>query len=118
MLDSISSIRRCSLAIVDRLEFGSINGDERFREQVELPAQQDELATDFADRFAIVLAKAGNGIEVGHQVTGQPHQFDVALCFPLEAPARLNPVEIKNHAERGPDERAQSRIRMTTPHLG
>ena len=82
------------VAVVDRLELAAIDRNDRLGEQIELAAQHDEFATDVADRLAIVLAEVGNRLEVRHQPTGQPDQLDVAMCFPLQATARLNPIEV------------------------
>jgi len=57
-------------------------------------AQPHELAADLADRLAIVLAEVGDGLEIRHQAAGQPNQLDVALTLPLQAPARLHPIEV------------------------
>src|SRR5205807_4563713 len=57
-------------------------------------AQHHELAADLADRLAVVLAEGGYGLEVWHQAAGQPNQLDVALALPLQAPARLHPIEV------------------------
>jgi hypothetical protein len=47
-----------------------------------------------ASRLAVVSAKVGKGFEIRHQTPGQPHQLDVALCFPLKAPGRMDVIEI------------------------
>jgi hypothetical protein len=44
--------------------------------------------------LSVVLAEVGYRLEVRHQAAGQPHQLDVALALPLQAPARLHPVEV------------------------
>jgi len=44
--------------------------------------------------LAVVLAEVGYRLEVWHQAAGQPHQLDVALALPFEAPARLHPIEV------------------------
>ena len=82
------------VAIVDGLELGAVDGNDRPGEQVELPAQHDKLRTRRTDGRSIVAAKVGNGLEVRHQATGQPHQLEVALGLAFQPPARLNAVEI------------------------
>ena len=57
-------------------------------------AQHDELTADAADCFAVVFAEVGDGLEIGHQTPGQPHQFDIAVGLFLKAPARLNPIQV------------------------
>ena len=70
------------------------NRNHRSGEQAQLAAQHHKLGTHRLDRPAIVLAEVGNRLEVRRQPPGQPHQFGIALRFPLEAPARLHAVEI------------------------
>lgn len=80
--------------VVHRLELAAVDGNFAAFEHVEFVAQQNELSADIADRLAIVFAEVGNGLEVWREPVGQPHPFDVALGFTLQAPARLNPAEI------------------------
>src|SRR5210317_263481 len=83
-----------AVAVVDGLELAAINGHEGVGEQVEVAAQDNELTAHPADRFAVILAEVGNGLEVWRQAAGQPHQFHVTLRFAFQPPARLHPVEI------------------------
>ena len=101
MLSSICAIRRCILAggevlvaVVHRLELAAIDGHDRLGEQIELAAQHDELAAYLADRRPIVLAEVGNGLEVRHQPSGQPHQLDVALRLALQPTAGLDAIQV------------------------
>src|SRR5947208_4820166 len=55
--------------------------------------QHHELTADLADGLTIVFPEVGYRLEVWHQAAGQPNQFDVALAFPFQAPARLHPIE-------------------------
>ena len=71
-----------------------IHRDARCTEQIKLAAQRNELATDLTNGFAIVLAEIRNGLEVRRQLPGQPDHLDIALAFPLQAPARRNPIKI------------------------
>jgi hypothetical protein len=82
------------VAVVDRLELGSIDGHDGLREQLQFAAQNDELATHAADRRSIVLTEVGNGLEVRPQAAGEPHQLDVALGLTLQAAARLDAIEV------------------------
>jgi hypothetical protein len=52
-----------------------------------------------ANSLAVVLAEARYRLEVGSQTLCQPHQFDVALRFSFEPPARLDPIEIAVNVE-------------------
>ncbi len=83
-----------AVANVDRLELAAVDCHQRFGEQTELLAQHHELPADTTNGFAVVLAEVGDGLEVRHQASGQPHQLDVALCFTFEAATRLDAVEV------------------------
>ena len=83
-----------AIPVIDCLELAAVDGDQGLGEQTELLAQHHELTADATDRGAVVLPEVGNGLEVRHQATGQPHQFNVALRFPFQASARLNPIEV------------------------
>ncbi len=84
---------------VHRFEFTAVDGDHCGREQARAPAHYDEFATDFADGRAVVLAEIGDGLEVRRQAARQPHDFDVALAFPLKPAAGLNAVEVSIDVE-------------------
>jgi len=62
--------------------------------QSQLLTQHNKLSTDASDGLAVVFSQVGDGLEVGHQTSGQPHQLDVALGFSFQAPARLKAVQI------------------------
>ena len=72
----------------------AINGHDGLREQVQLAAQHDELAAHLADGWPVVFAEVGNGLEVGHQANGQPHELDVALGLAFQVPAGLDAIEV------------------------
>src|SRR5882672_6218485 len=97
MRSSICASRRCILACV------------KFRSRVLtalnlLPtiatlassnsSQHHELTADLSDGVAIVLTEVGYCLEVRHQAASQPNQLNVALALPLQAPARLYPIEV------------------------
>jgi hypothetical protein len=69
---------------VDGLELAAVDRNARFTEQFKAAAQHHELAADLADRFAVVLAEIGYGLEVRHQAAGQPNQF--RCCAGTPAP--------------------------------
>ena len=56
--------------------------------------KDDELATNLADRVAMILAEVGDRLEVRRKSPGQPHQLDVASRFALQTSARLDAVQI------------------------
>src|SRR5262245_36029000 len=66
---------------VHRLELRAVYGDARFREQLQISAKRDEGAAHLTDWPAVVLAEIGDGLEVGREPAGQPHQLNVALTF-------------------------------------
>ena len=75
------------VTVVDRLELAAVDGHCGVGKQLHLPAQQDELAADPADRLAVVAAEVSDGLEVGHQPTREPDQFHVALGLTFEPTA-------------------------------
>ncbi|MNQ60182.1 hypothetical protein D3C85_744530 [compost metagenome] len=83
-----------AVAVVHRLELAAVDSNQVFREKPQLLAKHNKLAADAPDGFAVVFAEVGDGLEVRHQATGQPHQFDIALRLALKASARLDAVEI------------------------
>src|SRR6476619_8415365 len=82
------------IARIDRLEFGTVDGDARHVQQIKLAAQRHEGTADLTNRLAVVLAEIRNGLEVRRQLPRQPDQLDVALAFALKAAARRNAIEI------------------------
>src|SRR5215203_4136903 len=79
---------------VDGFELAAVDRNARFAEQFKTAAQHHELAANPADGLAIILAEVGYGLEVRHQASGQPNQFDVALALPLQTPARLHSIKV------------------------
>ena len=96
LLDPLAHLVFCvvPIPVVYRLELAAVDCDGRLSEQTQLAAQHHKLAADRPDRGTIVPSKIGDRLEVRRQSTSQPHQFDIALGFALQAPARLNPVQI------------------------
>src|SRR5277367_4308145 len=72
---------------VHGLELAAVDRNARFAKQFKTAAQHHELAANLADGLAVVLAEVGYGLEVRHQASGQPNQFDVALALPLQTAA-------------------------------
>src|SRR5271154_5288336 len=66
---------------VHGLELAAVDRNARFAKQFKTAAQHHELAANLADGLAVVLAEVGYGLEVRHQASGQPNQFDVALAI-------------------------------------
>ena len=86
--------REVAVAVVDRLELAAVNRHDAVGKQLELAADHDELAADVADAGTVVAAEVGDGLEVRRQASGQPHQLDVALALPLQAPTALHAVDV------------------------
>src|SRR3954454_2735601 len=92
------------VTLVDGFELTAVNRDARLGEEFKAPAQHHKLTADPPDGLAIVLPEVGYCLEVRHQAAGQPNQLDIALALPLQAPARLHPIEISvdvNLQQRG-----------------
>src|SRR6202171_3843263 len=87
-------LRKVPVPRVDGFELAAVDRNTRLAEQLKAPAQHHELTADLADGLAVVLAEIGYRLEVRHQAAGQPYQLDVALALPLQAPARLHPIEV------------------------
>jgi hypothetical protein len=63
---------RAGSTVVDRLDAGSVDGEQLAAVEVEPPAKQHELAKHSPERRAIVAPKVGDGLEVGPEVAQQP----------------------------------------------
>src|ERR1700737_3443198 len=87
-------LREVPVPRVDGFELAAVDRNARLAEQFKAPPQHHKLTADLADGLAVVLAEIGYRLEVRHQASGQPHQLDVALALPLQAPARLYPIEV------------------------
>ena len=83
-----------SVTIIDGFELAAVDGNQGFREQSQLLTQHHKLTANIADRFAVVFAETGDGLEVRHQTPRQPHQLDIALALFLKAPAGLDAIEV------------------------
>jgi len=82
------------VAVVHRFELAAVDRNNGTGKELEPTAKPDKLPAHRPDRLAVVLAEVGNRLEVRREPPDQPHQLDIALCFPFEPPARLNAVEI------------------------
>src|SRR6266403_4730289 len=87
-------LREVPVPRVDGSELAAVDRNARLAEQLKASAQHHELTADLADGLAIVFPEVGYRLEVRHQAAGQPNQLDVALALPLQAPARLHPIEV------------------------
>ena len=95
LLAPVNLVRReVAVAAVDRLELAAVDGHDRLGKQLQLPAQLHEAATHRADAGAVGAAEVGDGLEVGCQPPGEPHQLHVALRFALEPTARGDAVQV------------------------
>lgn len=77
-----------------RFELATVDGHHGLREELHLTAQRDEAAAHIADVLAVVAAEVSNGLEVGSQAAGEPHEFDVALGLALQPAAGLDATEV------------------------
>ena len=83
-----------AVLVVDRLEAGSIDRQQLTAVKVDPPAPQYELAEHRCEGAAIVAAEVRDRLEVGLEAAQQPDDLDIAPRFPLQPPARSNPVQI------------------------
>src|SRR5687768_9871538 len=86
--------REVAIPVVDRLELGAVDGHAGRVEEPQPAAEGNELGADLTDGPAAVLAEVGDGLVIGGQAAGEPHQLDIATGLAFQAPARLHPVEI------------------------
>jgi hypothetical protein len=86
--------REVLVPIVHSLELAAVDCHQRLAEQADVATRFDELATDLADRRAVVAAEVGDRLKVGRQTPCQPYQLNVALRLAFESAAGLNPVQI------------------------
>ena len=86
--------RERSVAGVDGLEPAAVDRHDRVGEEVQASTQRDELPASGADRWAVVLAKIGDRLEIRRQPARQPHHLDVARRFALQTSARLDLVDV------------------------
>ena len=68
-------------------------------EQLQAPAQNDELPADPPDCLAVGLAELGNGLVIGGEPSGEPDHIDIALALALQAAAGLHAVEVTVNLE-------------------
>ena len=68
-----------AVLVVDRLDPGAVHRQQFAAEQVQLTAQQHELAEHRAEGVAVVAPEIGDGLEVRLQVPQQPDHLDVAM---------------------------------------
>lgn len=98
-------------------------------EQIELPAQDDELAKRLPEGRPVHAAEIGDGAEVRLPVPQQPDDLDVAMGLCHQPPAGSHPVDVAVHVElqqigriNNPDDRspwqqpAQSRRQQDRAH--
>ncbi len=63
-------------------------------QEPQLTAERDELRADLTDGPAVILAEIGNRLLIRSQVSGEPHQLNIAAGRALQSAARLHPVEV------------------------
>jgi hypothetical protein len=76
-----------AVLVVDRLDAGSIHRQQLPTEEVQLAAQQHELAEGQAKGSAIVAPEISDRLEVRFQVPQQPDHFDVTVGLGFKAAA-------------------------------
>lgn len=86
--------REVPIAIVDRLELAAVHRHAGALQHADPAAKLHKLGADSLYGLPVVAPEIGDGLVVGHQASGQPHQFDVASRLPLQPAAGRDPVEI------------------------
>ncbi len=76
-----------AVLVVHRLDPGAVDREQFAAKQIQLTAEQHELAEDRAEGVAVVAAEVGDGLEVGLQVPQQPDHLDVAVGLGFEPAA-------------------------------
>lgn len=93
------SPREVAILVVHRLDPGAIDGQKLTAEQVELPAQNDELPEHLAESRPVDPSEIGNGAKVRLQMPEQPDHLDVAARFRFQSPAGTHTVDIPVHVK-------------------
>src|SRR5438067_2231711 len=100
MLSSICASRRCILAWVKLRSrvLTALNLLPSIATLARLSSSRRRHSTTNSRqtlRMASPLSlEVGYRLEIRHQAAGQPHQLDITLALPLQAPARLHPIEV------------------------
>lgn len=82
------------VAAVHRAELAAVNGQQFTAEEIELAAEENELAMNRLERFEIILPEIGDGLEVGSEFAEEPDDFDIAMAFRFERAGRTDAMEI------------------------
>ena len=72
----------------------AIHRQQLSAEQIQLLAQQHELAKHRAEGVAIIAAEVGDGLEIGLQVPQQPDHLDIPVGLGFEPVAGADAVEV------------------------
>lgn len=83
-----------TITVIDRLEFAAIYRDQVPLQHANPTAELNELCAGLPDGGAVVAPEIGDGLMVGHQSTGQPHQLDIAPR--LRSSRRLDGIRFKH----------------------
>lgn len=66
------SVAEVVVAVINRFEFASINGNDGLAKELEFPAQTNEVATYLANANSVVMAEVRNRFEVRGQTKVDP----------------------------------------------
>ena len=90
--------QRCAgeiaVLVVDRLDPRAVHRQQLAAEQIQLLAEQHELAEHRAEGLAVIAAEIGDGLEVGLQVPQQPDHLDIAVGLGFQPAARADAVQV------------------------
>lgn len=76
-----------TVSVVHRFELAAVHRNHGPAEQAHATAQHHKLGADRADRGSVIAPEVGDGLEVRCQPISQPHQLDIATCFPFKPAA-------------------------------
>src|SRR3954447_11663364 len=86
--------RKVTILVVNSLDPGAVDGEQLLAEQVQLAAQQHELAEHWAEGLVVDAAEIRYGLEVGLQMAEKPDHLDSAVGLGFQAAAGAGAVQI------------------------
>jgi hypothetical protein len=102
-------------SFVDRLDPSAVHRQQFPAEQVQLAAEQHELAEDRAESLVVDAAEIGDRFEVRLEVTQQPNNFDIPMRLRFQPTARADAVEVAVNVEL---QKICGRVAWAAGHFG
>src|SRR5277367_2014647 len=88
-----------AIGAIDRLQPGAVDRYQLTAKQIELAAEQHELAEHRFEGVAVVLAEISDGLEVGPQSAQQPDHFEIAGGLSFKPAAGSHPIDVAINVE-------------------